>query len=292
VTPKRFNPDADTLDHIAAYFVARAVQGLWEGYRWEGTVEALHDDAGAVWGARTYSLDPAGVRRASVYVRASRRNQGHLARYLAAHPEPFVTAPDCDLEALLRRRGIDVAVVGAFAACREYQAISAQVGTTRAHRSALPYMNHVDEGLAVLRDLGATDRARRAWCLHPLVQSDDDLARSYPLLDTLTDDPKVLALALEYRNIANAYLSPRIVHDPAEIALGPLAEVHTMLVADKVQNAKDFILYHRGTHPRSAALETYFKLWHTRLGVTRAAFATWFEQLQATPPRQPLPEDW
>ncbi len=292
MNPPRLDPNADTLESVTAYFSARAVQGLWEGYHWEGTVEPLHDDAGIVWGARTFSLDPVGVRRASVYVLASRRGQGHLSRYLAAHPTPFVTAPDCDVEALLRRRGIDVAVVGAFAGSREYQAVTARYGVTRARRSGLPYMNHIDEGLAVLRDLGATDRAWRAWCLHPLVQSDPDLAESYPHLGSLTDDPQVLGLAMEYRHIANAYLSHHVVHDPSEIALGPLPEVRCMLVADKVQNAKDFILHHRGTHPRTDALETYFRHWHTRLGVSREAFAGWFERLQAAPPRKGLPDDW
>lgn len=288
----RLNPDADTLEAIAAYFAARAVQGLWEGYRWEGTTEPLADTDGAVWGARTYSVDPAGMRRVSVYVRASARGRGHLSRYLAAHRDPVVTAPDCDLQALLARRGIDTAVVGAFAQTREYRAVAAEFDGVAARRSGVPYMHHIDEGLAVLRDLGAPEAAWRAWCLHPRVQADAALAEAYPRIAALTDDPRVLCLAMEYRNVANAYLSHRTVHDPAEVALGPLPEVHAMLTADKVQNAKDFVLHHRGTHPRSAALEAYFKTWHARLGVTREDFARWFERLQAAPPRRTLPDDW
>lgn len=284
----RFDMDADTLDGVRRYFHARAVQGLMEGYRWEGAVEALDAD-GAVWGARTWSVDPDGVRRQSVYVLHSRRGQGHLSRYVARADAPFVTAPDCDLERFFQSRGVPYRLAGAFATTREYRAVESFFGDRHAARSGLHYMNHIDEGLGVLRDLGATDRARRAWCLHPLVQADDALAQTYAAGAVMTDDPRVLALAMEYRNIANACLSHRAVSSSDEIALGPLAEVADMLRADKVQNAKDFLLHHRGAHPRSDALERYFAHWLARLGVTRGAFARYFRELQCGEAR-PLPD--
>jgi hypothetical protein len=54
---------------------------------------------------------------------------------------------------------------------------------------------------------------------------------------------RVLLLATEYRNIANAHLS---YHPPGEstFVLSPLSEVNIMLIADKIQNRKDFELYH------------------------------------------------
>ena len=157
---------------------------------------------------------------------------------------------------------------------REYQAVARFYGTRRAKRSDVPLMQHIDEGLTVLEAVGGSERARRAYCLHPLLQADEDLRRSYEDgVASLTDDPAVLVLALEYRNIANATLSPRLIAGKEEIPLSPLEEVNDMLRADKVQNWKDFALHHRGSHPRSVELERYFKLWHARLGLSQARVA-------------------
>jgi len=166
-----------------------------------------------------------------------------------------------------RRASISNDYLGAERATQEYAAIASHYAGRHAERSGVPYIVHIDEGLLVLRAIQASDRARRAFCLHPLVQADDDLAASYPGLGRLTSDPLVLALALEYRHIANATLSTRHIDDPADIPLGPLTDVHDMLRADKVQNYKDFLRYHHGTHPRSAALETYFRRWLARLDI-------------------------
>jgi len=44
---------------------------------------------------------------------------------------------------------------------------------------------------------------------------------------------------MEYRSVANDYLSTRIISDVQEIRLSPLPDVQDMLIADKVQNYKD-----------------------------------------------------
>ena len=163
---------------------------------------------------------------------------------------------------------------------REYAAIAAHYASRVARRSGVPLIRHIDEGLAILRALDATEHAARAFCLHPLVQADADLAANAHLLaaGALTDDPYVLALVFEYRHIANATLSSRLsdgrpLASAGDIPLSPLADVNTMLIADKVQNRKDFIAHHRETHPRAAELDRYFALWLERLGVTEARYA-------------------
>jgi hypothetical protein len=286
----RFDMDAPDLEGASQYFERRAVQGLMDGYSWTGLVTALSDERGVVWGARTTTLDPEGTLRQSVYVLTSHRGQGHLSRYLAATDLPFVTAPDCDLEALFTKRGAPYVVSGRFTTTQEYRAIERHYGSRRAARSGVDYMSHIDEGLGVLRHFEASDAAKRAWCLHPLVQADSDLMESFPRLHALTASPQVLALAMEYRNIANAYLSHRTVTSTAEIALGPLPDVVDMLRADKVQNYKDFLLHHRETHPLREALDRYFRLWLECLGISRETFALLFERLQVQPGKVPLGE--
>jgi hypothetical protein len=59
-------------------------------------------------------------------------------------------------------------------------------------------------------------------------------------------------------------------------------------VADKVQNRKDFLLHHHGRHPRSDALDRYFRLWLERLDVPEARFAALFDDLQVTAAPTPL----
>jgi len=141
----------------------------------------------------------------------------------------------------------------------------------------------------VLAQRGASTQAMRAFCLHPLVQDDSALAASYPRIASMTDDVAVVALALEYRNIANTTRSTRAIGGASDIPLSPLAEVNEMLIADKLQNWKDFVLHHRSTHPASAALDRYFAAWHERLGVTSQR-EQWFEALQVTAAPVPLRE--
>jgi hypothetical protein len=134
-------------------------------------------------------------------------------------------------------------------------------------------MRHIDHGLAILRHIGASDLAQRAYCLHPLVQADSDLAANISRLRDLTDDVEVIALALEYRNIANSTLSTRMITGASEIPLSPLPEVNAMLVADKVQNRADFLRHHRETHARADELDRYFRLWLERLGIDEPRYA-------------------
>ncbi|MGK0389502.1 MAG: hypothetical protein ACI94Y_002242 [Maribacter sp.] len=44
-------------------------------------------------------------------------------------------------------------------------------------------------------------------------------------------------------------------------------EVKQMLIADKVQNYKDFMLYHYKLHTRSDELYEYFQNWSKLLGI-------------------------
>lgn len=146
-----------------------------------------------------------------------------------------------------------------------------------AKRSGVPKINHIDEGLFILEELQADLVTMRAWCLHPIMQMDDDLIKAmspeyYPELWAF--DWQAVALAVEYRRCANNYLCrPETdgyrIEDLPDI---PLFQVHNMLIADKVQNRKDFKTYHLGTHDRSDQLDSYFALWLHHLDVTETYY--------------------
>jgi len=147
----------------------------------------------------------------------------------------------------------------------EYKVIKNFYGNRVTKRSGVPLINHINEGLLILDYLDATIATKRAYCIHPIIQSDVDLKNNLWHLFGL--DTYTIILAMEYRKTANAYLSRRKINSIDEIELSPLEEVNQMLIADKIQNRKDFDLYHNGIHPRSKELDEYFQNWFNRLGI-------------------------
>lgn len=157
----------------------------------------------------------------------------------------------------------------------EYKAVEKLYDNRRecATRSGVPKINHIDEGLVVLSILGADLTTMRAWCLHPIIQSDDDMIRAFNPeyhADLFGFDWQALGLAVEYRNCANLYLC-RVDTDEytkQDLPSIPLDQVYNMLIADKVQNKKDFMTYHLNTHERSDQLCRYFDMWLDHLYIS------------------------
>ena len=148
-----------------------------------------------------------------------------------------------------------------------YNLISRYYAGKFADRSGVPYINHIDEGLTVLGYIDADIDTQAAYCLHPLFQSDGDLLiSSKNMIKFENIKYKQLIYVMEYRNIANAYLSPRKIESISEINLSPIQQVNDMLIADKIQNYKDFLKYHDG-HVRWKELNLYFLNWFKRLDV-------------------------
>jgi hypothetical protein len=153
-----------------------------------------------------------------------------------------------------------------------YNLISKYYENKVAKRSGVPYINHIDEGLVVLNLIDASSVAKDAYCLHPILQDDDYLEENIPLIQHV--GIRTVIAVMEYRNVANRGLHCFQVDDPSKIYLGPLQDVHDMLIADKVQNRKDFIAHHLGVHPKSKELDIYFKNWLRALDVTEAQYST------------------
>jgi len=152
---------------------------------------------------------------------------------------------------------------------KEYYIIEEFYGKQTAKRSRVPLINHINEGLRILDMIGASQLAKKAYCLHPIFQSDEALLANH---DKYQVEPSVLLRVMEYRSVANEYLSIRQVSHIDDIRLSPLKDVNDMLFADKVQNFKDFEIYHEATHARSKELKGYFLNWLARLGITQEKF--------------------
>lgn len=146
-------------------------------------------------------------------------------------------------------------------------------GERKAERSGVKLMQHIDEGIKILKHIGADEDTISAFCLHPMVQHDDDLAVNFDCLEGFNSN--IVAYTMEYRNVANRHLSDNVNNAwedgiqwiGNEIVLSPIPQVNQMLIADKVQNAADFEIYHKGKHARSAELDFYFKTWHNALDI-------------------------
>ena len=152
---------------------------------------------------------------------------------------------------------------------KHYKCISTFYAKKTAKRSKVPLINHINEGLEILGYIGATRQAKEAYCIHPLLQNDSELyAQVYSPLWIDTFDPIPLVLAMEYRAVANAYLPISYTGITDIVYTSTIPEVNYMLIADKVQNRKDFEIYHKDYHPNSDILTNYFNNWLKALEVT------------------------
>ncbi len=144
--------------------------------------------------------------------------------------------------------------------------IQLHYGDQRAERSQVLLMNHIEEGLAILEYLEVPERVKAAWCIHPLVQNDVPFKCSIDLRAYVIDIAKL------YSIYANAALCDKrwdnlryTVEDQIRHLPTMPKEIAQLLIADKVQNRKDFDRYHKGKHPRSTQLSRYFNSWVTYL---------------------------
>jgi hypothetical protein len=141
---------------------------------------------------------------------------------------------------------------------KEYAAINEFYGKQTANRSRLLLMRHIDDGLHILALNGASDMAKVAFCLHPIVQNNEAVDVSWS---------SAYSLACEYRDKANAYLCRSDTDwistaEDVQSVVGEMTDdCRAMLIADKRQNYGDFIATHYGKHARSKELDRYFRLW-------------------------------
>lgn len=251
----RFNFDANTVEEATDYLKARAKQLLRFGFILD---QIISPDNGVVI---AYFIKD-NVTYQSIFILNDWRGKGIYKKWIT---HTILTSDDCNISDYLRKNDILFVSVDLYE-WDEYRIISDFYGGEIATRSGVQLMNHIDEGLYILDKIGASDIAKRAYCLHPIVQGDESLRDNKHLLKNIDTD--VVIASIEYRSVANEYLSKRSINSLDEIRLSPLKDVNDMLIADKIQNRKDFDLYHLGKHERSSQLDQYFKNWLTKLGIS------------------------
>lgn len=259
----RLNPNCNTFEETIEYYKERSIQLLLDSY-------TLHDitDYKEYCIATYYKYN---IKHHSIYIYNDYRNKGVYKKALNNITDPnIITSKDCEIIPYLEKYNIKYVKCLEFTETVEYKAISSIYGTDVSNRSKVPFMNHIDEGLAILHWIGASYDSKRGYCLHPIHQSDIMFIKYG--LDLKDVESKVLINSVEYRSVANNYLSTRIINSLDDIKLSPLQDVNDMLIADKIQNRKDFEIYHKVTHKRSEILTEYFNNWLERLNITEETF--------------------
>lgn len=133
-----------------------------------------------------------------------------------------------------------------------------------AKTTGIPYINHILEGIIYLWEKTAGDDVIKAFILHPIFQLDSDLNLNYHRFTFDKVSRRALILTMEYRKVANDYLPVDV--GKKEPSLSPIGQVNMMLLADKLQNYKDF-LDNKELHIRdrgilkTASLDVYFNNW-------------------------------
>lgn len=261
----RFNFNANTLPDAKEYILCRAKQLLRHSYKlnfiqeYEWGISALFEKDKQLY--------------QSLYILQQYRGNGV---YLKNVKQTILTSQECGIEEYLLKNNI-AHVTENLTPFREYKIVQDFYGNKKTQRSNIHLMNHIDEGLWILTKINASEIAKKAYCLHPIIQSDEDLLQNYHLLNDI-DVQTIIALT-EYRSVANEYLSKRIIKSIDEIRLSPLKDVNDMLIADKIQNKKDFDLYHKNTHLRSQELTHYFDNWLKKLNITENFYTDCFQFL-------------
>lgn len=169
--------------------------------------------------------------------------------------------------------------MNSFATNIHFIAVNEYYSSKAAERTNVPYMNHIVEGLRILELIGASEQAKEAYCLHPIYQverkpSEHEVVKQFES----QLHPYSIELAKEYAKRANAYLCKRHYKSEDDIVvLSEYDEVNDMLIADKVQNRKDFEVHYESqedkeTFDRSENLSQYFKNWLKALGVSEEKY--------------------
>lgn len=253
-TEYSINYDAETIEEAQEYLKYRYKQLLKFGVT---VKEEIH----CVDSIVTLFDCPWGDFYGAVYVLKQFRGNQVFIKRVQQFQIAIITLEECKISSYLKKIKCSYIELTHSAA---YKLSQKAYGDNRTKRSGVPFIYHLDEGGAILDKIGTSDIVKDAYYLHPLLQSDEEFNKNRTLSFTGIDTESLI-LAVEYRRVANSYLSTMNVSDFVGFSSD---DIKQMLLADKIQNYKDFVLYHKETHPRSSILEEYFLSWFKLLDVT------------------------
>jgi hypothetical protein len=249
------NYNAETIESAKEYLKYRYKQLLKFGYSVKkefivenNSIVTIYNDPNddGFWG--------------SIYVLKQHRGKQIFLKRLQQFMIAIVTFEECGLEDYLVSRKINHKILKHS---NSYKLIQKEYKGKVTKRSQVPLIYHIDEGGGILNKIGATEIVKDAYYLHPLLQSDEMFnIHKGDCFDGINTQSVILSM--EYRRVANSYLSTMNVGDFVGFSCN---EIKQMLIADKIQNFKDFMMYHFGKHDRSSELHEYFNNWFDLLDV-------------------------
>jgi hypothetical protein len=252
-TEYSINYDAETIKEAQEYLQYRYKQLLKFGV----TVRKEIDCGNSIV---TLFNSPFGNYYGSIYILKQYRGQQIFIQRLQQFQIAIITLKECNISSYLKKIKCNYIELEHS---ESYKLIQNVYQDNKAERSKIPFIYHIDEGGFILNKIGASDIVKDSYYLHPLLQSDDEFNKNKSL-NFNNINTESLILTTEYRRVANSYLSTM---DISSFVGFPNNEIKQMLLADKIQNYKDFLLYHKGTHVRSGILEEYFLNWFKLLEI-------------------------
>lgn len=197
--------------------------------------------------------------RISIYIKEQFRGKGAIKQFF---DQKFITLPECNLESFFIKNKLDYicCVDGCESA---YSLISEEYKNKFSNRGKIPYINHIYQGLGILKLLNSDLDTKKAFCYHPIIQSGK----------TLDVNDYAVTLANDYSKIANKFLRSEYkkydLYDIKELQ-GELvyqSEVREMLIADKIQNYHSF-MKNRMFFAEKDDIKEYFLWWFDVLKIS------------------------
>lgn len=276
---KRFNSDVSTLEEAIEYYTNRSIQMLNCQWSWDGKFKEI--DGGI---EITFIHEEQGEFKSALIFKQN-VGKGFMKKYFQDNPGlKFVSGPMCKkMKSWLDYQDVEYMCFEPHLTS-EYLSVQRHYGDTKAQRSNNYYMNHIDEGIYIIRYLGQEgthdiEDTCRAFCLHPLMQDDAEFLKCKPLAKWST---RALMLSMEYRHVANSFLPKHMgIREPPVSVLHP--EVALMLKADKIQNRKDFEIYVTPVESKEKIdlLRAYFDDWFRVLNISEVNYRALVSDIQS-----------